>query len=252
LASKITPISKDNYKEINIMKILTDRVISQKKSKHFLMMYKSFVCHNNKSGIQVSNNKRLISINELAHGDLKMLMKDRKVIANDELVYNIFIQTFLSITSFHNLTNYYHNDAHYGNFLYQKNKEVGYYHYVYKSTSYYLKACEYNIMIYDFGYATKFKKKSKKKALLDYMRVIYAFMNSDYGWGEYSDLPSTQINAEMGFVKNELEIEFNDGKKDNIIEDLIFNKIILRFENLKIFTKNKPDNVINKIPYIIG
>ena len=252
LASKITPISKDNYKEINIMKILTDRVISQKKSKHFLMMYKSFVCHNNKSGIQVSNNKRLISINELAHGDLKMLMKDRKVIANDELVYNIFIQTFLSITSFHNLTNYYHNDAHYGNFLYQKNKEVGYYHYVYKSTSYYLKACEYNIMIYDFGYATKFKKKSKKKALLDYMRVIYAFMNSDYGWGEYSDLPSTQINAEMGFVKYELEIEFNDGKKDNIIEDLILNKIILKFENLKIFTKNKPDNVINKIPYIIG
>ena len=167
LASKITPISKDNYKEINIMKILTDRVISQKKSKHFLMMYKSFVCHNNKSGIQVSNNKRLISINELAHGDLKMLMKDRKVIANDELVYNIFIQTFLSITSFHNLTNYYHNDAHYGNFLYQKNKEVGYYHYVYKSTSYYLKACEYNIMIYDFGYATKFKKKSKKKAIID-------------------------------------------------------------------------------------
>jgi hypothetical protein len=107
-------------------------------------------------------------------------------------------------------------------------------------------------MIYDFGYATKFKKKSKKKALLDYMRVIYAFMNSDYGWGEYSDLPSTQINAEMGFVKNELEIEFNDGKKDNIIEDLILNKIILKFENLKIFTKNKPDNVINKIPYIIG
>jgi hypothetical protein len=56
----------------------------------------------------------------------------------------------------------------------------------------------------------------------------------------------------MGFVKNELEIEFNDGKKDNIIEDLILNKIILKFENLKIFTKNKPDNVINKIPYIIG
>ena len=252
LASKITPILKDNYKEINIMRNLTDNVISQKKSRHFLMMYKFFVCPKNKLGIQVSDNKRLIAINELAHGDLKMLMADRNVIANDELMYNIFIQTFLSITSFHNLAKYYHDDAHHGNFLYQKNKEVGYYHYVFKSTSYYLKACEYNIMIYDFGYATKFKKKSNKKAILDYMRIINAFMNSDYGWGEYTDLPSNKINGEMIYVREELVKEFYHGGKNNIIEDLIFNKIILRFGNLKIFTTNKPNNIINKTPYIIG
>ena len=252
LASKITPILKDNYKEINIMRNLTDNVISQKKSRHFLMMYKFFVCPKNKLGIQVSDNKRLIAINELAHGDLKMLVADRNVIANDELMYNIFIQTFLSITSFHNLAKYYHDDAHHGNFLYQKNKEVGYYHYVFKSTSYYLKACEYNIMIYDFGYATKFKKKSNKKAILDYMRIINAFMNSDYGWGEYTDLPSNKINGEMIYVREELVKEFYHGGKNNIIEDLIFNKIILRFGNLKIFTTNKPNNIINKTPYIIG
>jgi len=252
LASKITPILKDNYKEINIMRNLTDNVISQKKSRHFLMMYKFFVCPKNKLGIQVSDNKRLIAINELAHGDLKMLMADRNVIANDELMYNIFIQTFLSITSFHNLAKYYHDDAHHGNFLYQKNKEEGYYHYVFKSTSYYLKACEYNIMIYDFGYATKFKKKSNKKAILDYMRIINAFMNSDYGWGEYTDLPSNKINGEMIYVREELVKEFYHGGKNNIIEDLIFNKIILRFGNLKIFTTNKPNNIINKTPYIIG
>ena len=252
LASKITPILKDNYKEINIMRNLTDNVISQKKSRHFLMMYKFFVCPKNKLGIQVSDNKRLIAINELAHGDLKMLMADRNVIANDELMYNIFIQTFLSITSFHNLAKYYHDDAHHGNFLYQKNKEEGYYHYVFKSTSYYLKACEYNIMIYDFGYATKFKKKSNKKAILDYMRIINAFMNSDYGWGEYTDLPSNKINGEMIYVREELVKELYHGGKNNIIEDLIFNKIILRFGNLKIFTTNKPNNIINKTPYIIG
>jgi hypothetical protein len=257
LASKITPISKDNYKEINIMKNLTDNVISQKKSRHFLMMYKFFVCPKNKLGIQVSNNKRLISINELAHGDLKMLMKDRSVIANDELVYNIFIQTFLSITSFHNLAKYYHNDAHHGNFLYQKNKEVGYYHYVFKRTDYYLKACEYNIMIYDFGYASKFKKKSNKNAMVDYMRIINAFMNTYYGWGEYSNLPSTKINTEMVFIRKELEFEFYHGNKENILEHVIFNNIILkslenRFSNYNLFTKNKPDKIINKTPYIIG
>jgi hypothetical protein len=257
LASKITPILKDNYKEINIMKNLTDNVISQKKSRHFLMMYKFFVCPKNKLGIQVSNNKRLISINELAHGDLKMLMKDRSVIANDELVYNIFIQTFLSITSFHNLAKYYHNDAHHGNFLYQKNKEVGYYHYIFKRTDYYLKACEYNIMIYDFGYASKFKKKSNKNAIVDYMRIINAFMNAYSGWGKYSNLPSTKINTEMVFIRKELEVEFYHGNKDNILEHVIINNIILkslenRFSNYNLFTKNKPNKIINKTPYIIG
>ena len=39
LACKIMPIDKDNYKEIKIMKNLTDKVISKKKSKHFLIMY---------------------------------------------------------------------------------------------------------------------------------------------------------------------------------------------------------------------
>jgi hypothetical protein len=49
-----------------------------------------------------------MSINELARGDLKMLLENRKVLANYEVIYNIFIQTFLSITSFHNLSKHYH------------------------------------------------------------------------------------------------------------------------------------------------
>jgi hypothetical protein len=77
-------------------------------------------------------------------------------------------------------------------------------------------------------------------------------MNSDYGWGEYTDLPSNKINGEMIYVREELVKEFYHGGKNNIIEDLIFNKIILRFGNLKIFTTNKPNNIINKTPYIIG
>ena len=61
-------------------------------------------------------------------------------------------------------------------------------------------------------------------------------MNSNYGWGEYSDLPSDKINGEMIFVREELVKEFYHGKKENIIEHIIFNNIILRFGNLKIFT----------------
>jgi hypothetical protein len=255
LASKLTPVSKDNHTEIEIMKNLTENVISKKKSRHFLMMYKFFVCP--KNNLDISKSKRLISINELAHGDLKTLIEDRTVIANDELMYNIFIQTFLSITSFHNLTNYYHNDTHFGNFLYQKNNEVGYYHYKFNNTSYYLKSCRYTIMIYDFGIATPFNgKRINKNAIQDYIRITNAFMNKFSGWGKYSNLPSVYINVAMVAIKEELTREFRRGNKDNILEDVIYNIILKslekRFPKFNIFTTKKPSKIINKIPFVIG
>ena len=265
LASKITPILKDNHREIKIMKNLTERVISQKKSKHFLIMYKHFVCHpmsilemmKKPLGSQVSPDKRLVSINELAHGDLKMLLEDRKILSNDELMYNIFIQTFLSIASFHNLAGHYHNDTHYGNFLYQRNKETGYYHYTYNNTSYYLKACEYNIMIYDYGYATKSYKKYNKKALLDYIKIINSFMNEKDGWGFYPDLPSAEFNDVMLLIKDELTVEYDEGDKNSNIQSMIVDKFLIflveyYYPQFNLFIKNKPDKIINKIPFIIG
>ena len=272
LTSKVMSNTKDNLREINIMKRITENILCKKKSKHFLMMYKRFICppisgrdilnmianplsYNTDNNI--SSDKKLVSINELAHGDLKMLMENRKVVSNDELMYNIFIQTFLSITTFHNLTGYYHNDAHYGNFLYQINKEIGYYHYTYNNTSYYLKACEYNIIIYDYGYATKSYKKYNKKALLDYIKIIKAFMNESDGWGNFSDLPSDLFNETMLFIRDGLMFEYDSGIRDENIQNLILEKLLLYvmenfYPNLNIFTKNKPDKIINKIPFVIG
>ena len=272
LACKIMPIDKNNYREIKIMQNLTDKVISKKKSKHFLIMYKYIVCPpmsilemiKNPLGNSlesplgrrlVSSNKRLVCINELAHGDLDMLMKNKKVVANDEVMYNIFIQTFLSIISFHNLSKYYHGDAHSGNFLYQINKEKGYYHYTYNKKDYYLKACEYNIMIYDFGYATKAYKKYNKKSLLDYINIINTFIRDK--WAFFPDLPSDKFNTKMIFIKDRLMIEYKSGNKEGDIENIIVNNILLHaLENtsstFNLFTKNKPSNIINKTPYILG
>lgn len=275
LACKIMSIDKDNYKEIKIMKNLTDKVISKKKSKHFLIMYKYIVCPplsilertasilesiKNPVGYtidsplgrrDVSYDKRLVSINELAHGDLNMLMKNRKVVENDELMYNIFIQTFLSITSFHNLSKYYHGDAHSGNFLYQINKEKGYYHYKYKNSDYYLKACEYNIMIYDFGYATKAYKKYNKKSLLDYINIMNAFIRNK--WAFFPDLPSDKFNTTMIFIRDQLMIEYKSGNREGNIETIIVNNILENTSKpFNLFTTSKPSNIINKTPYILG
>jgi len=84
-------------------------------------------------------------------GDLKMLMTQRELLKNNELIMNLLFQTFISIGTFHNIAGYVHRDTHHGNFLYQKNNDEGYYEYSLNGKSYYLKSCGYNIMIYDFG-----------------------------------------------------------------------------------------------------
>jgi len=256
LAAKITPIDKDNLKEINIMDELTKKVIIQRKSKHFLMMYKYFVCSKNIRN-SVSDSKRLIAINELAHGDLKMLIEDRKIAGNNELMYNLFAQTFLSIASFHKLAKNYHNDAHYGNFLYQKNKEIGYYHYVSSNNkkNYYLKACEYNIMIYDFGYCEDIQQDNTREALQDYIRIICAFMNKRDGWGIYNELPNERFNDEMKSVEYQLMFYWKNmnSSYDLDIIEFVYNMIQQGGQNMhnNIFTTIRPRKIINKTPFVI-
>ena len=61
----------------------------------------------------------------------------------------------------------------------------------------------------------------------------------------------------MASIKYELSVEYNHGNKNNKIEDIILNNILLkslqtRFQQFNIFTKNKPDKIINKTPFVIG
>jgi hypothetical protein len=60
-----------------------------------------------------------------------MLTSERKILNDDELLFNILFQTYISIATFQNMLKYIHRDAHYGNFLYQENNEIGYYHYIF-------------------------------------------------------------------------------------------------------------------------
>ncbi len=141
--------------------------------------------------------------------------------------------------------------------MYQKNKEKGYYHYKYNTTDYYLKACEYNIMIYDFGYSTKSYKKYNKKILLDYLSIINAFMNKSSGWGMYYDLPNPTFNNSMIYIKDALSLAFINKDKDNDIENIIIKNILIKtlelnYPHFNIFTTDKPNNIINELPYIIG
>jgi len=72
IASKVMPNNEDNINEIKIMTFLRDEVLLKKRSKHFVFMYKHAICNK----IPFDNNHMIVCVNELAHGDLDMLMTD--------------------------------------------------------------------------------------------------------------------------------------------------------------------------------
>jgi len=265
IATKIMKNDSDNILEINIMTKITNNIILKGLSKHFLMIYGSCACSN-----KIAEKLRLISINELADGDLIMLLKIRELLQNEELLLNLLFQTFISIATYHNLVGYIHGDSHYGNYLYQQNNEVGYYHYVFNGNDYYLKSCKYNIMIFDYGFSKKINnvnnaiqvKKINKDLFEDYRRIIHAFMNKKSGWGEYKNLPNDQINDMILEIASSLdriiymELTSQVLNLSKTFEITLFKSIIedvfLKYTPKDMFITTRPPNVINETPFIIG
>ena len=61
----------------------------------------------------------------------------------------------------------------------------------------------------------------------------------------------------MIFIRDQLKIEYKSGNTEGNIENIIVNNILLQaLENtsrtFNLFTTSKPNNIINKTPYILG
>jgi len=253
IASKVMPNNEDNIKEIKIMKFLRDEVLIKKRSKHFVFMYKDAICNK----IPFDNNHRIVCVNELAHGDLKTLMTNEEILKDDELMINILFQTFISIGTFQNITGYIHNDCHYGNFLYQKNNDKGYYEYSFNGKSYYLKSCGYNIMIYDFGLSDEINLDGaildKRYIPEDYKRISNAFFNQrDGGWIIHRDLPSDYVNdTAHGAILDLIDIGYRYIDKNDFFKQII-EKIFIPSSPNGMWITERPQNVINKIAFNIS
>lgn len=250
MVSKVMKYDEYNDNEIYIMKLITEEILLKQKSKHFVFLYKFFICE---KPIYPSN-KRLLSINELATGDIKTLFGNKIILSNDELMMNMFFQTFISIATFQNLLSYVHKDTHYGNFLYQENYETGYYHYIFNKKSFYLKACEYNIMIYDFGFSQHIEHHGKllkrnNNIALDYLRITNAYLSKKYGWGEYEDLPKEQFNNNILRIINILEHVSYTDEKDYFHK--ILSQVFIPYAPQGMFLTTRPAKVINKKPFNI-
>ena len=269
IASKVMKSTADNTKEVKLMTKITNELLLQKTSRHFLMIYGSCVCSK-----QIAEKLRLVSINELADGDLKTLIHKKTVVSDADLMFNLLIQTFISIATFHNVVGHIHRDPHYGNFLYQNNNDKGYYHYIFNGHSYYLKACDYNIVIYDYGYASPIREYKKsvlpgivntqvRMIAFDYTNIIHSFFNSKYyGFVNFPNLPPEPTNKNaisilkklQDFVSDEFaKNNANNGEKhfENYIFDFILEEL-LAYAPKGMFLTYRPANVINSTPFYIS
>ncbi len=264
IATKVMKYDDDNVNEINIMTKITNDILLKKLSRHFLMIYKSCLCAK-----RIAARLKLISINELADGDLKMLVNKTEILVDKELLFNLIFQTYISIATFHNVAGYVHGDSHFGNYLYQLNNEIGYYHYICDGKDYYLKSCKYNIIIFDYGFATKINANMKNKNIVkeenknlseDYTKIIFAFMNKKTGWGFYPKLPIKNINDEIleihNIIDNHIKLELSSTSTNKIpyskrLINYIIKEIFLKYTPKDMFITNRPSNVLNEVPYRI-
>jgi hypothetical protein len=269
IASKVMVSNADNAKEVRLMTKITKEIILQKTSRHFLMIYGSCVCSK-----KIAENLKLVSINELADGDLKMLIHNKDVVSDADLMFNIFIQTFISIATFQNVVGHIHRDPHYGNFLYQNNNDQGYYHYIFNGNSYYLKACKYNIVIYDYGFASPIveykstvlpgiRNSQVGMIAFDYTNILHSFFNSkNRGFVNFKNMPPEPTNKNTLIILNKIQDlvreEFRKnydkkGEKDfaNYLFDFIMEEI-LTYAPSGMFLTYRPTNVINSTPFYIS
>lgn len=282
IVTKVMPYNMNNLYEVNIMSMITREILLRSVSRHFLMTYGECVCSK-----RIAKKLKLININELADGDIKMLIHIPDVVGNTQLMFNIFIQTYISIATFHNLVGYVHRDTHYGNFLYQTNNEKGYYHYLFNGVSYYLKACKYNIIIYDYGFARRIStydrnattgtgigttgiatytsnnevSKCKISIYKDYAKIINAFIKeSSNGWNELSVLDkklSDKMNAFRKLLLTNIEYEINNKRTTECSSyaftmfAYIIEEIFLKYAPKGMFITSRPPKVINAIPFQI-
>ena len=264
IAAKVMKYDEDNINEINIMTKITNDILLKRLSKHFLMIYKSCLCAK-----RIAARLKLISINELADGDLKMLVNKTDILADEEILFNLIFQTYISIATFHNVAGYVHGDSHFGNYLYQLNNEIGYYHYICDGKDYYLKSCKYNIIIFDYGFATKIDANTKDKNIVkeesrnlseDYTRIIFSFMNKKTGWGFYPNLPIKHINDKIieihNIIDNNIKLELSSTSTNKIpyskrIINYIIKEIFLKYTPKDMFITNRPSNILNEVPFKI-
>jgi len=285
-AIKCIPENTANKKEIKLLKLVSDAVLNEK-CLHFPILYSDIKCTNflnfdndndndnfrshNSNTNNNSNSNRIMQkeieniknypkiiqknkkksfyflLTELANGDLKTFLE--KFHNDHYLLLNAFVQIFISLMFFYQETKHFHNDAHWGNFLYHKVKPGGYFHYKIFNKDYYIENYGFLWVIWDFGNAITFNSSKKEMILIDndFKTIIYEFMNN-FNFTNDFKIIIDKINKEL-FKDTLREIEFVQPNKYHPHIIYTFKRKYNIYSQLpnKIF--DKPADYLNYIIY---
>ena len=259
IATKLMPINTENRFEITLNMNISKEIIKPMLSRHFLLTYKAFECENMAFQVPkiIMNTRYYITLNELAHGDLKSMSENKDLLKNNELILNLAAQAMLSIETFHHL-GYIHKDCHWGNFLYHMTEDIsGYYHYRINKKDYYLKNSGYTLMIYDFGFATKYNARTENlKDLIatDYIRILTAFKNkTNKGWNKHAKLPAPLVSQYIHSLQTEIARGIvNEPSHKDIMYKTIINKLLaMPINNIFVETLPAGQKIINQSAFVI-
>jgi thiamine kinase-like enzyme len=247
-ASKIMPQTADNQKEIGILSKLSNFAIADI-NPHFPIMFHNFSCNFPSNLAKLPKvalkKKYFMNLNELASGDLKQFMVDNY--GNAKLLKNALAQIYISILSYHRQIGYFHNDAHWGNFLFHKiTPQAGqYFKYTIFGKDVYIENQGYLWVIWDYGLSKKLDKSNSLNVIKDYSRVINAFANiKDRGWIDNKKV----IPVETLKLVTQIERSFFESQ-GNDAEVPFFNSII---DTTDLFNSPVFINNINPSAYVIN
>ena len=219
-------VDKDNTNEVKITELVSNMVLKDIMP-HFPINYRTFICNNiedrnNKDFPEkIRKHKYYIFLNELAKGDLKSFMTSGEPYKSKYYV-NALAQIFIAILSFHNL-GYYHDDCHYGNFLYHRIPPGGYFQYsMTNNEKVYIENLGYLWVIWDFGKSFPidsddfifFKSMVDDKLKnFEFFRIIQAFLNeSDKLYIKENEESTITDTTFKGWIDDKYPIPYNTKK----------------------------------------
>ena len=266
-ATKLTDFNrKGNINEYKILKYLTKLNINEV-CPHFPIGYGKLVCDKVPDdlkttikkkrkqilGSELYNKSHIFIFNELADGSLKQLKNKQMPY---EIIDNALEQCIISVIFFNKYVNAYHNDCHYGNFLYHLIEPGGYFHYNIYGIDYYIQNIGYLWVIWDYGlikpyYNTydvnknMFGSFSKMPLPIshDFNKLI-ASITSVIG---YKNILINEINYLLSIYNYVTDI---NNMKDFTIR--LLNILTIYSNTFKKSIDTKHSKIINKKPYIIN
>ena len=272
-ATKLTDFRRtSNIREYNILEYLTQLNIDEV-CPNFPIGYGKLVCTTSEImefekvlslnlrqekrhilGSKLYDKDHIFIFNEIADGSLKQFKYNRNL-TSINIKINALEQCILSIMFFNKYINAYHNDCHYGNFLYHLIKPGGYFHYNIYGTDYYIENIGYLWVIWDYGltvpYYNSYKINGNKFGT--YENKLLA-ITTDYYKLLHSMILIFGSDNYLTIMLNNLIRQYNnitsvDNMKDFTIQIL---NILVQYSNTIKTHINSKNKIINKKPYIIN